>query len=285
MLTDYAENRLIDLMRGFGLPSLPTTWQVGLVSAATDSSYTEITGAGYTRQTVERTLTAWAGTQGAGTTLPSTGTSHATSNNEAIDFGTAGDDWGDVVGAILCDEDSPGIVWFYVPFTVPLTVATDDPVSIAAGTLTVTIGLTGGCSDYLANKLVDYVFRDEVYGWPSHTFIGYCNTAASNAGPGTEPSGSYERQAVPAASDQWDNTQGDRSTDDSQGTSGHTSNNNVILFAVPTIDQGAVGWVIIMDSSSLGNLLFWHALASPKSLTAGGDAPQFDVGALEITFN
>ena len=88
-LTNYAENRLADMARGQGL-SLAADWTVHLLTAVSDSSHTKVTGTGYAGVTVARSLAEWAGTQGAGTTLASIGTSHRTSNNFVIDFGTGG---------------------------------------------------------------------------------------------------------------------------------------------------------------------------------------------------
>lgn len=285
MLTNYAENKLVDYLRGQGLAALPADWHIALVSAYSDSAFTELSGTGYARQTVGRTLADWAGTQGDGTTLASTGNSHTTSNNDPVDWGTAGSAWGTAIGVVLCDADSPSNAWVFVEFDSALPIGNGDPVSLDAAALRITVGLTGGCSDYLSNKLVDLLFRGQAYAWPATTYVGYTNTASSNAAAGSEPAGSYARQAVSSALASWDNTQGARTTAASNGTSGHTSNNAPITFAVPTIDQGVAGWAIVMDAATLGNLLFWHALASPKSFTSGGTPPQFAIGALEITFD
>jgi hypothetical protein len=285
VLTNYGENQLVDCLRGEGLDALPGSWSLALVSAASDSAFTELSGTGYARQSVARSLAAWAGTQGVGTTLASTGTSHKSSNNDEIDWGTAGSAWGTAVGVVFLDTDSPAAAWMFIPFAAPVAISTDDPVSIAPGGLGITVGLAGGMSNYLANKLVDWIFRGQAYSWPVTLHVGYANTAPTNAGGGNEPAGSYARQPIASSLAAWDNTQGDRTTDPSTGTSGHTSNNAAVSFPVPTIDQGAVGWVQVFDAATVGNLMWWRALASPKSFTTGGAAPQFAVGALEITFS
>lgn len=283
MLMNAGENFMVDMLRGQALP-LPTQWSLGLVSAATDSSYTELSGTGYARQVVDRSLTAWAGTQAPGSTIPSTGNSHRTSNNEAISWGTAGSAWGTAAGVVFFDAGSPGTAWMYIPFATPIAISNGDPVSIAAGDLGVTVGLSGGMSDYLSNKLVDLMFRAQAFAWPATLHVGYANSAPTNAGPGNEPAGSYARQPIASSLAAWDNTQGLRTTALSNGTSGHTSNNAALTFPVPTIDQGSVGWVQVFDAATVGNLFWWRALASPKSMTPGGAAPSFAIGTLEITF-
>ena len=97
-MTDFYENKSIDFTfrgqaLGIGGASAaagtgPTALYIGLISAAgSDASVgTELTGGGYARVAVASTLANWAGTQGAGTTTVSTGTSGTTSNNNAITF-------------------------------------------------------------------------------------------------------------------------------------------------------------------------------------------------------
>lgn len=67
-------------------------------------SAVEVTGAGYSRKSVAMTMSNFSGTQGAGTTVASSGTSGATSNNTAITFGAPSADWGDV--ALMYSMDS-----------------------------------------------------------------------------------------------------------------------------------------------------------------------------------
>ena len=89
--TDYGENKLVDYFRGQGL-TLPSSWYIAALSASGDpaASITELTWSGYARVAVARSLTAWAGAQGAGSTTASSGSSHTTRNNAAINFGTPG---------------------------------------------------------------------------------------------------------------------------------------------------------------------------------------------------
>jgi hypothetical protein len=58
-----------------------------------NSSMNEISGGAYARASVACTLAAWAGTQGATTTVASNGSSGQTSNNAAITFAQATADW------------------------------------------------------------------------------------------------------------------------------------------------------------------------------------------------
>ncbi|NOR69806.1 MAG: hypothetical protein GQ532_08970 [Methylomarinum sp.] len=57
------------------------------------SALVEPVGNGYARVAIPASLAAWAGTQGAGSTTASTGTSGTTSNNVAITFASPTGDW------------------------------------------------------------------------------------------------------------------------------------------------------------------------------------------------
>src|SRR5690606_21366039 len=94
--SNYLENKIVDwLFRGQAYTP-PSTIYVGLLTAAPDDTDggTEVTGGSYARVAVTSSLTNWAGTQGAGTTAASSGTSGTTSNNSAITFPTPTASWG-----------------------------------------------------------------------------------------------------------------------------------------------------------------------------------------------
>ena len=48
-------------------------------------------------------------------------------------------------------------------------------------------GVSGGMSDYLSNRLIDLIWRDEAYVWPSNLYAAYTTTAPTNAALGLEP--------------------------------------------------------------------------------------------------
>lgn len=283
--TDHAENKLADLVRA-------QTWTLGgslylaLASAAADGSVTELTGTGYARQAVTRALASWAGTQGAGTTTASSGSSHASSNNATVNWGTSGSAWGTANYVVVYDASSAGNAICYLPLSEPIVIGNGQAVSIAAGTLTFTLGLTGGCSDYLSNKLIDFIFRGQSFTFPATLYAALFTAAPGNAGGGTEVGGGvgYARVAIAGSLANWSGTQSAGSTTASTGTGGQISNNNAITFGTPSGSWGTVAWVGYYDASSGGNLIFWAALAAPKTVSPGVSAPSFPAAAQKITF-
>jgi hypothetical protein len=150
--TDAFENKLIDfLFRGqaLGLANTtaaagtgPSTHYVGLITAAgSDAAVgTEVAGGGYARVAVAATLANWAGTQGAGTTVASNGSSGTTSNNNAVTFPTPSAAWGQVVEFGVFDSQVGGTELWRGALGSPKTINNGDPApSFAAGALTIQI--------------------------------------------------------------------------------------------------------------------------------------------------
>jgi len=138
--SDYLENKNIDhTLRGQSFTA-PTTVYVALFTTSQDDADggTEVTGGSYARVAVAASLAEWAGTQGAGTTTVSTGTSGTTSNNNTITFPAPTADWGVVVAFGLYDAASGGNLLFYADLTISKTINNGDAApSFAAGALTI----------------------------------------------------------------------------------------------------------------------------------------------------
>lgn len=141
--TDYAENKIVDaLFRGQPL-NAPATWYVALHTTADNDAGTarvEVAGGSYARVPITATLANWAGTQGAGTTVASTGSSGTTSNNGAITFAAPTANWGTVAGMGLYDALTGGNEWVYGALQTPKTVNSGDPApTFAAAALSIQV--------------------------------------------------------------------------------------------------------------------------------------------------
>lgn len=141
----------------------------------------------------------------------------------------------------------------------------------------------GAKTDYLENKLIDFLFRGQGYTPPATLYVGlFISTGSpSDAGGGTEVSGgSYARVGVAASLANFAGTQSAGSTTASSGTGGTTSNNGAITFPAPTAAWGTVGAFGLFDAASGGNLLAYSALTTNKTINSGDAAPSFAAGAL-----
>lgn len=140
-----------------------------------------------------------------------------------------------------------------------------------------------GKSDYLENKIIDYILRGGSFTAPSNTYVGLLTAAPSDSGGGTEVSGNnYARVTVASSTTNWAGTQSSGSTSASSGTGGQTSNNGAITFPTPSGSWGTVTHFAVYDASTSGNLLYWGALGSSQTISSGNTV-SFAAGALTIT--
>lgn len=138
-------------------------------------------------------------------------------------------------------------------------------------------------SDYLENKLIDHILRDQTWTKPSTIYVALFTAAPNDAGGGTEVSGgSYARVQVGPSLTAWEQTQGGTGAA-SSGTGGLTQNAAEITFPTPSANWGSITHFGIFDASSGGNLLFHGALTDAKTVNNGDPAPKFVAGALDIT--
>lgn len=148
-------------------------------------------------------------------------------------------------------------------------------------------------SDFLENKLIDFLFRGQALGitgasaaagtGPTSLYVGLYTANPTDVAGGTEVTGNaYARVTVASAIANWAGTQAAASTTASSGNTGTTSNNGVITFPTPTpAGWGTVTGMGIFDAASGGNLLIWSALTSSKVINAG-DAVTFPAASLSF---
>lgn len=138
-------------------------------------------------------------------------------------------------------------------------------------------------SNYLENKLVDHILRGQTFSAPATVYVGLLTAAPNDAGGGTEVTGgAYARVAVTCSLANWAGTQAAGSTTASSGTNGTSSNNNAITFPAPSAAWGSITHFAIYDAASAGNMLFYGALGTPKTVNNGDPAPSFAAATLSI---
>jgi hypothetical protein len=150
--SDTAENKLIDwFFRGqaIGITGAsaaagtgPTNLYFALYTATPSDTGggTEVSGGSYARVSYASSLANWAGTQGAGTTTASTGTSGQTSNNSVVTFPAPTANWGVVTAYGLFDAASGGNLIAWGSLTTSKTINNGDSApSFAAGSLVITL--------------------------------------------------------------------------------------------------------------------------------------------------
>ena len=127
-LSDYLENKLIDrIFRGQSY-TFPTNLYFGLLTAAPSDSGggTEVSGGSYARVSVAASMANFAGTQAAGSTTASSGTSGETSNNVNITFPSPTGNWGVISYVGVYDASTSGNLLVWGALTTPKTVNSGD---------------------------------------------------------------------------------------------------------------------------------------------------------------
>ncbi len=139
-------------------------------------------------------------------------------------------------------------------------------------------------SDFLENKILDWLLRGQTYTPPATVYVALFTTGDNDADSSkVEVSGgSYARVAVTSALANWAGTQSSGSTTASSGTGGTTSNNGAITFPAPTANWGSITGIGIYDASTGGNLLFYGALGTSKTVNNGDPAPSIVAGSLTL---
>ena len=110
-----------------------------------------------------------------------------------------------------------------------------------------------GTSDYLEAAVLDAVLRNTSYTSPTTVYVPLFTSDPTDAGTGTECSGTgYARQSAAFSR-----------------TAGVADNTSAIEFPTAGGSWGTISHVGIMDAVSSGNLLYHAALSSSKSITTG----------------
>lgn len=147
-------------------------------------------------------------------------------------------------------------------------------------------------SDFAENKIIDWLFRAQAIGitgasaaagtGPANLYVALFTVTPTDSTGGTEVTGgNYARQTVVSGLTTWNGTHGN-TTGASSGSTGTTSNANAVVFPVPSASaySGVVNGVGVFDAITAGNLLFYSALGTPKTVNQNDAAPSFVAGAL-----
>jgi len=114
-------------------------------------------------------------------------------------------------------------------------------------------------SDYLENKVLDHVLKNTAYTQPANLYLALFTavTGLETNSPSAEVSTSgtaYARTAITF----------------NAASGGSATNNGAVTFAAATgAGFGTVTHVAVMDALTSGNVLFWGAVTTAKTIDAG----------------
>jgi hypothetical protein len=123
-------------------------------------------------------------------------------------------------------------------------------------------------TDYLENKVLDYVFSGGSFSQPGTKYLALYTVAPTDSSAGTEVTGGgYVRQTVTLT------------------TSGSdTTNSAAVEYPTATANYGTVVAVAVLDGSTGGNMLAYASLTANKTI-ATGDVFRVPAGDLDIALN
>lgn len=129
-------------------------------------------------------------------------------------------------------------------------------------------------SNYLENKVLDHVLGNTAFTQPSSLYLGLFTNDSGNAATNLEAGtltdevsgGSYARKTVSFAN----------------ASSGSCATDATVTFDAATANWGTITHVAVLDASTSGNVLFWGAVTTSKTIESG-DTFQVSSGNLTVS--
>jgi hypothetical protein len=274
-LTNAAEVGMLDHILNKDVYGPFTTIYMGLCTAdpgetATGASANECANANnYARTAITFGVAASrAITQSGAVTFPTATGAWGTATHYAL-FTSSTYGGGDCVGYGALNDDK-----VIVNGNTPEVATTECVVSITAGEV----------SNYLANILLDYLFRNQTFTSPT-TYLGYTTATIDDTDTGstiTEPvAGGYARKLI------YDNLSGTPDWDlAASGDPSYVDNSDDIEFSAATAAQGTVTSFFISDTvtTGAGEILYYDNDPTDQAV-GNGDVVKVAVGDCDWTLN
>lgn len=131
-------------------------------------------------------------------------------------------------------------------------------------------------SNYLENKVLDHVIGGTAYTAPANLYLALFTNDSGNAATNLEAgtltdevstsSTGYVRKAVSFGA----------------ASGGSSSTDATVTFDAATANWGTITHVAVMDASSSGQVLFWGAVTTSKTIESG-DTFQVSSGNLTVS--
>jgi hypothetical protein len=261
-ISNYLADPINDWLHGGSAaytPSGTTYFALMTVMPTGAGGGTEVSGGSYARVAVTNNSTNWPAS-----------TSGVKANGTAITFPTATADWGLIVGIAEYSASTSGNLLTFAPLATSRSVLNGQVFSLAIGNVTFT---WTGISQYLANKLNDWLHGGGVYTMPGTTYLGLMTTAPTESTPGTETTGGgYARV-----------TDTNNLTDWPASSGGAKANGNTLTWGPATGAWSATEVAVAeYDAASSGNILTFGNL-SPNITVASGQSPTVPISGATYT--
>ena len=259
-ISNYLENELLDHVFKVGAFTVPTNLAVSLHTADPTDAGTgaECANANNYARVVCNTWDA--------------ASSRAIANTGAITFPEASGAWGTVTHWGIWDSATYGAgnLIAHGAFSASKAIVSGNIPSIAAGDLDISV-VTGAISTYLANKMLDHVFKTTAYTAATNIQLALSTADPTDDGSAiAEPSGSnYSRTTV----NSWD-----------VAASGATANTSAITTPTASGSWGTISHVALFDDEVTPNML-WYGAVSPSQAVGANDYLEWAAGSFDVTLD
>lgn len=252
-ISNYSENKIINLVLRNTAWTTPTVYISAHTADPGETGANELAGGGYARVAAP-TFSAAA--------------SRAIASTTELKFPLMLAAVGTITHLAAWDAMSGGnLLWYSSSITSPITTAVGIVPTFASGVIS--ISLSGEISTYLANKLLDHIFRATTYTSPGTSLYTSLHTADPGlTGASEVPStNAYARVQVTT----WDSP-----------SDGATANTSAITYPIPTPSSWAtVSYFGIWDAATSGNFLL-SANMDASIATTAGVAPAISAGEFDV---
>jgi hypothetical protein len=249
-LSDYLENKLIDLVLTGAAYTPPTTYLALLSALPSDTGAVEVVYTGYARAAIVfdpavlRVIT-----QGATVAFPLCSGGTDTATHYAI-----------------YDAPTGGNLLGYGAFVFSKLIKFGSTPTVLSAEVSMTF-VAGKISDYLAEELLNHAFDGTAYTPPANTYLVMSLAELTDASTGstlTEPVDTYARKIVAG----W------------TVTASSAVNLADVIFPIPTAEWGPILAVAVTDAISAGNVLLYdNSPLGDGQSPEGGDTVIVEAGA------
>jgi len=261
-LSNYSENKALDHVLKNTAFTRPASLFLGVCTAnpadtGTGGTITEPSGDGYTRMSCND----W-----------NAAASRATSISTVITFPTATGIWGNMAYFAILDTSvlSTGNLIGYGAISPAKTIVTNDVLVFDHGDVDVSFN-AGGASDYLANAMLDHIFKGDAFSQPTNEYIALTIATILDADTGTtisEPGENYAR----ILHNTWH-----------IAAAGASSNSGTVIFDKATGGTwGTITDIAICTALVTGQVLLHGAATISKEILIS-DIAKFTDGEIDLT--
>lgn len=131
-------------------------------------------------------------------------------------------------------------------------------------------------SNYTENKVLDHALGTASWTAPSTVYLGLFTNTSGNAATNLE-AGTLTDEVTTAGS-----AYGRETISFGSASGGSASNSGTVTFSAATSNWGTITHVAVMDAATGGNVLFWGAVTTSKTIESG-DTFQVSSGNLSIS--